>query len=502
MKSTIEKQPLVSLVNVTKAFPGVLALDNIQLNLYPGKVMALIGENGAGKSTAVKILTGLYKQDKGDFYMNGEKMDFDSPHDARTAGISAIHQETIMFDKLSVCENIFMGHQLKKSGSFLLDWKTMKRKTQILLDQLEVDFTPDTKLQNLSVAQKHIVEIAKALSYETELVIMDEPTAALSLNEIEDLYKIVNQLKKEGKAILFISHKFEEIFAIADYYTVYRDGQYIAEGEIKDIDSNNLIKLMVGRDLDQVFPKLEVAQGESILDVTGFTHPTEFDQISFSLKKGEILGFYGLVGAGRSEVAQAIFGISQPVSGEIKIAGETVTINSPKDAIKAGIAYVPEDRQLQGAVLNMDIKENITLPQLEQVNEGFILKSTKENAMADNYGQKLAIKAFNWSQKVSQLSGGNQQKVVLSKWLATDPKILILDEPTKGIDVGSKAAVHELMGQMVKDGLGVMLISSELPEILGMADNIIVMHEGMIKASFSKAEATSENIVAAATGSV
>ena len=495
-----ENKPLVTLKNVTKEFPGVLALDKINLNLYPGKVMALVGENGAGKSTVVKILTGLYQPDGGEFHMNGELQTFSSPHDARAAGISAIHQETVMFDNLSVCENIFMGHQLKKPGSFLLDWKTMRVKTQELLDKLEVEFTPETPLKYLSVAQKHMVEIAKALSYETELVIMDEPTAALSLNEIEDLYKIVEQLKSEGKAILFISHKFEEIFAISDHYTVLRDGQYISEGEIADVDTNSLIKMMVGRDLNQVFPKKKVEIGESILEVTNYAHKTEFDQINFSLRKGEILGFYGLVGSGRSEVAQAIFGISKPSQGTLKIDGELVTIKTPQNAIDAGIAYVPEDRQLQGAILEMDIKENITLPQLESVNNGYILKKAKENSVVDEFGEKLAIKAYNWTQKVSQLSGGNQQKVVLSKWLATDPKVLILDEPTKGIDVGSKAAVHELMGQMVNDGLGVILISSELPEILGMADNIVVMHEGLIKEILPRSEATSESIVALATG--
>lgn len=495
-----ENTPLVSLKNITKEFPGVLALDKVNLNLYPGKVMALVGENGAGKSTIVKILTGIYQQNHGEFYMNGEIQNFSSPHDARDAGISAIHQETVMFDMLSVCENIFMGHQLRKPGSFLLDWKTMKQKTQELLDKLEVDFTPDTPLKYLSVAQKHIVEIAKALSYETELVIMDEPTAALSLNEIEDLYKIVEQLKCEGKAILFISHKFEEIFAISDYYTVYRDGQYIGEGKIADVDTDILIKMMVGRDLNQVFPKKKVEIGEPVFKVTDYAHETEFDEINFSLRKGEILGFYGLVGSGRSEVAQAIFGISEPSKGTLELDGKPITIKTPKDAINAGIAYVPEDRQLQGAILGMDIKENITIPQLEVINEGYVLNKSKENAITDDFGQKLAIKAYNWTQKVSELSGGNQQKVVLSKWLATDPKVLILDEPTKGIDVGSKSAVHELMGQMVSDGLGVILISSELPEILGMADNIVVMHEGLIKEILPRSEATSETIVALATG--
>ncbi len=491
---------MVSLTNITKKFPGVLALNKVHLNIFPGKVMALIGENGAGKSTIVKILTGIYKPDAGEFMLNGKLQNYVSPHDARNAGISAIHQETIMFDKLSVCENIFMGHQIRKRGSFLLDWKEMKAQTQKLLDRLEVDFTPDTQLANLSVAQKHIVEIAKALSYETQVVIMDEPTAALSLNEINELYKIIEQLKSEGKAILFISHKFEEIFAIADYYTVMRDGQYISEGNISDIKSDGLIKMMVGRDLQQVFPKVEVEKGEKVLEVEQLSHETEFADISFSVRKGEILGFYGLVGAGRSEMIQALFGISTPSNGTVKIKGKQVTINTPKDAINEGIAYVPEDRQLQGAILDMDITENITLPQLESANSGFILNRKKEKQIASHYGKKLAIKAAHWQQKVSQLSGGNQQKVVLSKWLATNPIILILDEPTKGIDVGSKAAVHEFMGELVKEGLGVILVSSELPEIMGMADKIIVMHEGLIIKRFDRKQANAEDIVAAATG--
>ncbi|MCP4719823.1 MAG: sugar ABC transporter ATP-binding protein [Desulfobacteraceae bacterium] len=492
--------PLLSLKNITKEFPGVKALDSVRLNLYPGKIMALVGENGAGKSTIVKILTGIYQSDEGEITIDNRTVHFKTPHDARHAGISVIHQETIMFDNLSVCENIFMGHQLTKPNSFLLDWKEMKKRTEELLNLLEVNFTHDTILKDLSVAQKHMVEIAKALSYETRIVIMDEPTAALSLNEIRELNKIIERLKSEGKAILFISHKFEEIFAIADSYTVLRDGQYIGDGNISDINTDSLIKMMVGRDLKQVFPKKKVSFGETVLKVSDLSNETEFDSIDFTLRKGEILGFYGLVGAGRSEMAQALFGITSVTRGEISINGKKIIVHNPKDAIKSGIAYVPEDRQLQGAILEMSIQENITLPQLEKVNQGVVLNRDREKKVSDTYGKKLSIKSSDWEQKVGELSGGNQQKVVLSKWLATNPDILILDEPTKGIDVGSKSAVHEIMGSLVEQGLGVILISSELPEIMGISDTIIVMHEGLIKQKFSRNDTSAEEIVATALG--
>lgn len=494
------RSALLSLDGITKIFPGVVALNDVQLHLYPGKIMALVGENGAGKSTIVKILTGIYQPDGGDIVLDNQTVRFRSPHAARRAGISAIHQETVMFDNLSVCENIFMGHQATRQGSFLLDWRKMKQKTRDLLDLLEVNFSPDTKLKELSVAQKHMVEIAKALSYETRIVIMDEPTAALSLNEIRELYNIIKRLKSEGKAILFISHKFEEIFAIADDYTVLRDGKFIGDGPISDVNTDSLIKMMVGRDLKQVFPKKEVSFGATVLEVSDLSNDIEFDGISFTLRKGEILGFYGLVGAGRSEMIQALFGITGITRGVVAIHGKKVRITCPKDAIKAGIAYVPEDRQIQGAILDMSIQENITLPQLEKVNRGPIVKASRERRLADTYGKKLSIKASGWRQQVGELSGGNQQKVVLSKWLATQPDILILDEPTKGIDVGSKAAVHDFMGNRVEEGLGVILISSELPEIMGIADTIIVMHEGLIKKRFTRETASAEQIMAAALG--
>ncbi|MCP4298597.1 MAG: sugar ABC transporter ATP-binding protein [Proteobacteria bacterium] len=491
---------LLRMEKIAKHFGGIKALQGVNLNLESGKVMALIGENGAGKSTLVKILTGIYQPDEGSLFLENQEVFFNEPYESRNAGISAIHQETVMFKELSVTENIFMGHHLKKNA-WLLDWPRMNKITQGVLDRLEVDFSPESRMSDLSVAQKHVVQIAKALTSESKIVIMDEPTSSLSQREIQDLYKIIRQLKEEGKAILFISHKFDEIFAIADNYTVLRDGEYVDEGKIEDVNEDDLIRLMVGRTLDKVFPKIEVEIGPSVLEVEQLSHETEFEEISFSLKKGEILGFYGLVGAGRSEVMKAIFGVTEFYKGSIKLNGKQTTISSPKDAIGQGIAYVPEDRKLLGALLDMTITENISLPLIDKIMGGILLSPKKEEKESDFFGEKLSIKAHSWGQNVSELSGGNQQKVVLAKWLSTKPKILILDEPTKGIDVGSKAAVHEFMGELAKEGLAVIMVSSELPEILGMSDRIIVMHNGLISKTFKREDATPESVLAAATGS-
>jgi rhamnose transport system ATP-binding protein len=496
---------ILALSGVSKSFPGVKALDDVRLSLRAGEVMALVGENGAGKSTLVKILTGIEKPDAGEILIDGTLADFGSPYDAWRAGITAIHQETVMFDDLTVAENIHMGHHPTRGrGLFsrFVDWRAMKAHTSAVLARLEVNISPDTVLRDLTVAQKHIVGIAKALSHDSRIVIMDEPTAALSQHEIGELYKIVAQLKAAGKAVLFISHKFDEIFAIADRWTVLRDGRFIGAGAIGDVTRVELVTMMVGRRLDQVFPKVTVPLGETVLEVEDLSHPTEFDGISFKLGKGEILGFYGLVGAGRSEAMQALFGITRPSRGRVRISGREITVRSPSDAIRAGIAYVPEDRQIQGAILPMSITENITLPIVDRVNGGPVLRPRRERALARRFGERLAVKATHWDQPVANLSGGNQQKVLIAKWLATDPAVIILDEPTKGIDVGSKAAVHEFMGELVKSGLAVILVSSELPEILGMSDNIIVMHEGRIRRRFRRAEATAEAVVTAATGGV
>lgn len=494
-----EAAPILQLRDISKTFPGVKALDQVRLSLYPGQITALVGENGAGKSTLVKILTGIYQEDVGEIRLDDQVIGIPSPDAARRVGITAIHQETVMFDELSVAENIFIGHHLKKRFG-LVDWKTMRQRTREILAQLEVELDPDTPLKQLSVAQKHIVSIARALSLDARIVIMDEPTAALSQREIQDLYDIVRRLKAEGKAILFITHKFDEIFAICDRYVVLRDGAQVGDGLIAQVDQSRLVAMMVGRTIDQVYPKAQVEIGEVVLSVDGFSHPTEFADIGFDLRRGEILGFYGLVGAGRSEVMQALYGITQPSGGRVVLDGQELRIRRPAEAIRAGIVYVPEDRQHQGTVLAMTIAENITLPQLAKVSRGGFLSRSREFEMTRYYGGRLQVRASNWSQPVAQLSGGNQQKVVIGRWLATQPRVVIIDEPTKGIDVGSKAAVHEFIGELVAAGLAVIMVSSELPEIMGLADRIVVMHEGRIRRRFQRGEASAEAIVTAATG--
>lgn len=490
--------PVLRLAGICKRFAGIVALNHVSLTVRAGEVMALIGENGAGKSTLVKTLTGIYQPDEGRIELSGQPVAFANAQDAMRAGITAVHQETVMFDELTVAENTFVGRQPCRAGR--IDWKTIVAEAEKLFARLEVTLPVRARVKDLSVAQRHFVEIARALSQDARVVILDEPTASLSQREIHELYRIVGQLRAAGTAVIFISHKFDEIFAVADRYTVLRDGQFIADGALADITEQELVALMVGRSVKDAYPKAAVAPGDVILEVDDFCHPTEFDKVSFSLRQGEILGFYGLVGAGRSEVMQALFGLTPGVSGSVKVRGKPVRITTPGEAIANGIAYVPEDRQQQGAHLTLPILHNMTLPILSRV--GFLLRGRRatETAIARHYAEQLELKAAHLTQSVSELSGGNQQKVVLGKWLATNPQVIILDEPTKGIDIGSKAAVHRFVGQLVAQGLSVILVSSELPEVMGLADRIIVMHQGRIENAYTRADATPELIVAAASG--
>ncbi len=495
-----ELNSLFSLRGISKSFPGVKALDKVKLDLYPGEVTALIGENGAGKSTLVKTMTGIYHPDEGELLFDGDRVSLDTPEAARNLGITAIHQETVLFDELTITENIFAGHYLTYPLSGRLDWPQMhERARQILLD-IEAPIEPETPLKYLSIGQRHMVAIARALSFEARIVILDEPTAALSHHEIEELYGIVRRLKAAGCAIMFISHKFDEILAIADRYTVFRDGCYVADGKVDEVNEAQLVTMMVGRTVDQVYPKTTADIGGTVLKVKHFSHPTEFDNISFDVRHGEILGFYGLVGAGRTELMQAIYGVSPDSEGELEIEQRKVDIRSPSDAIKAGVVYVPEERQAQGAILEMPIYQNIGLPQINKINRFGIANDNAEYQLADTYAKRLRVKAPDWLQHVGNLSGGNQQKVVIGKWLATQPKVIILDEPTKGIDIGSKAAVHAFMSELVQEGLAVIMVSSELPEVMGMSDRIIVMNEGLAVAEFNRDEFSAERIVSAATG--
>ncbi len=487
--------------NLNKRFGATQAVNDVSFGLNKGEVLALIGENGAGKSTVVKILTGIYQPDSGSIVLNNETLRLSSPQDAAKAGIGAIHQETVMFDELSVAENLFVGNHPVTSKFFaggLVNWKSMLEQAQTVLEKMDAKIDPETPLKELSVAQKHLVQIARALSQDSSVVIMDEPTASLSKAEIEDLYRIVRQLRDAGKAVLLITHKFDEVFALASRYVVLRDGKNVGTGKITDTSSEDLIRLMAGREVGALFPKLESKPGDVMLEVKNFEHPTEFSSINFSVRKGEILGFYGLVGAGRSEVMQAVFGLNAASTGSVLIDGKTVSIKSPADAVKNGLVYVPEDRQIAGAILPMSILHNITLASLSSI--GNILNRGKEESMAMPLAERLSLRAANLEQNVSELSGGNQQKVVLSKWLATNPKVIILDEPTKGIDVGAKAAVHSFMSELVQNGLAVILVSSELPEIMNMSDRILVMREGRLVAEFEARVATAEEIVSQAAG--
>ena len=492
--------PVLSLRGVAKSFPGVRALNDVALSLYPGQVTALIGENGAGKSTLVKIMTGIYQPDAGEIAIGGEAVVLPTAHAAFGHGITAIHQETVLFDELSVAENIFLGHAPR--GRFgLIDWKRLRAKAREVLDTMGAGhIDADTRLRDLGIANKHLVAVARAMSIDARIVIMDEPTASLSAKEIEELFQLIEFLKSEGRAILFISHKFEEIYRIADRYTVFRDGEMVGAGHLANASQSEIVRLMVGRAVDHIFPARTPQIGEPVLRVDGLSHRTEFDSISFELRRGEILGFYGLVGAGRSELMQAIAGMTRTSGGAMYLDGAPLHPKSAADAIRAGIVYVPEERGRQGVVIGLPIFQNVSLPSLSRTSKSGVLRLAEEFALARTYTERLELRAASLSQDVGTLSGGNQQKVVIAKWLATRPKVIVLDEPTKGIDIGSKAAVHGFMAELVAEGLSVIMVSSELPEILGMSDRIVVMREGRMVEIFDNKGLEPEMLVRAAAG--
>lgn len=492
-------QPILTLSGISKSFPGVRALNEVSLELYPGEVTALIGENGAGKSTLVKILTGIYQPDGGQITVGGKPVSLPTAHAAFEAGVTAIHQETVLFDELTVAENIYLGHA-PRTRFGMIDWKAMREESRKTLDSMAAGIDPGIKLKELGIAKKHLVAVARALSIDAQVVIMDEPTAALSQKEIEELYVLIELLKRDGKALLFISHKFDEIYRIADRFTVFRDGEMVGKGLIKDTRQSEIVQMMVGRSVDQVFPVRNAEIGEVVLEARGLSHPTEFEDVSFQVRKGEILGFYGLVGAGRSEVMQAVFGMTQPSGGELVLQGEVIAPKSAADAVDAGIVYVPEERGKQGVITGEPIFKNVSLPSLGKTSKSGFLRMAEEYELARTYTERLDLRASSLSQDVSTLSGGNQQKVVIAKWLATLPKVIILDEPTKGIDIGSKAAVHAFMGELVAQGLSVIMVSSELPEVMGMSDRIVVMREGRVIDTLDNTNLKPETLVRLAAG--
>ncbi len=492
-----ERTPVLVASNISKSFGGVHALEDVQFEAAPGEVHALLGENGAGKSTLIKIFTGVHQPDGGTLRLNGAVVHFPGPRDARDAGIAAIYQEPSLFPELDIAENIFVGRQPVRAGS--VAWKQMTSEAAALLHTLGVKLDPRTKANRLSVAQQQMVEIARALSINAKILIMDEPTSSLTLAEVADLFEIVRRLREQGTAIIFISHRLEELFQIADCVTILRDGRYVDTRPMEGVTTDMLIQMMVGRQLTDLFPKLDVKPGEPLLEVQGLARAGKFRDVSFTVRAGEIVGMAGLVGAGRTEVACSLFGVDPATAGTIRIDGKAVKISSPQQAMRMGLAYVPEDRQHQGLVLPMSIAENVTLPILQRMRKGPFFDARTEGSVAETAADRMEVKRATVWQKARELSGGNQQKVVLAKWLETNPRILILDEPTRGIDVGTKAAVHALMSKLASEGMAILMISSELPEVLGMSDRIIVMREGRMTAHFNRAEATQAKVMLAAT---
>ena len=494
-------ESILELRNISKSFSGVEVLHRVSFALRSGEVHALLGENGAGKSTLVKIMTGVHQPDGGEILLDGKPVHFGSTHQTRRAGITAIYQELSLFPDLNVAENIFVGCQPVTTGG-RIDWRKLYTDAGKLLQSLGVELDLRQKARSLSIAQQQMVEIARAFSLNARILIMDEPTSSLTLNEVADLFRLVRRLRDEGTSIIFISHRLEELFEIADRVTVLRDGTYVDTKPLAGLTRDDLIRIMVGRTITNLFPKQDVKAGDVALKVEHLTREGSFWDVSFELRKGEILGMAGLVGAGRTNVARAIFGVEPATSGRIQLDGRDVAITSSQQAIRLGLAYVPEDRQLHGLIPAMHITSNISLPLLRNFAAWGWMKNNVERKASYDAACQMEVRANNIWQLARELSGGNQQKVVLAKWLATNPRVLILDEPTRGIDVGTKAAVHALMSKLASEGMAILMISSELPEVLGMSDRILVMHEGHMTAQFSRAEATQEKIIAAATETV
>jgi rhamnose transport system ATP-binding protein len=491
--------PLLALADAEKSYGAVRALRNGTLAIRPGEVRALMGENGAGKSTLVKVLGGVVQPDAGTISIDGAPVEFHNPTDARDAGIAIIYQEPTLFPDLSVAENIAMGrHPL--GALRRIDRRKMHDEAAELLQRLGVRLDAERPVRGLSIADQQVVEIAKALSFDARVLIMDEPTAALSGPEVARLFGVVKTLKERGAGILFISHRLEEVFAICETVTVMRDGAVVSDERTADLTEDDLVRRMVGRDLDALFPKADATIGAPLLAVHRLTREGVFTDVSFEVRSGEIVALAGLVGAGRSEVARAIFGIDRADGGHVEVEGKRLPIGRPTAAMAAGIAFVPEDRRQQGLVMELSIKRNATITSLARLTKVGLIAGKAERLMAEEWAQRLQLKFHSLNDSVGTLSGGNQQKVVLAKWLSTEPKVLIVDEPTRGIDVGTKSEVHRLLSDLAGQGIAVLMISSELPEVLGMADRVLVMHEGRITGEIPRAEADEERIMRAATG--
>jgi rhamnose transport system ATP-binding protein len=488
---------LLQMSGVQKRFGGAVALQGTNLSIRAGEIHALLGENGAGKSTMLKILAGVHVNDGGTIKLGGKEFRTGSPQDSIEQGIAVIYQEPSLFLDLTLAENVFIGRQPKKGR--IIDWKFAQNEAKRLFKELGVDLDPKRQARGLSIADQQVVEIAKALSMNANIILMDEPTAALSATEVERLMTVMKSLKAANKAVIFVSHRLDEVFAISDFITVMRDGATVSENLVEKTDLQKVIKEMVGRELTEMFPKTENKIGSVVLEVNDLTNPAYFRNISFNVKKGEIVALAGLVGAGRSEVARAIFGVDKYETGSVKINGKALPAGSPVAAMKEKIALVPEDRRQQGLFMVAGVNRNISIESFTNLVDRGLINFKRERELTNTWKEKLSIKFSNQNDPVERLSGGNQQKTVLAKWLATDPDLLIVDEPTRGIDVATKAEVHRLINQAASEGKAVLMISSELPEVLGMADRIIVMREGRQVAELSRKEATQEKVISAAT---
>ncbi|MGR3366092.1 MAG: sugar ABC transporter ATP-binding protein [Sagittula sp.] len=492
-------QPVLRLEDIVKTFPGVRALDGVSLSVMPGEVHALMGENGAGKSTLMKVLGGIHQPTEGAIYMGDQKVVMAGPLEAKAKGIVFIHQELSLAEELSVAENIYLGELPRKSFG-RVDWATLTKKTDAILGKLNVGFDARTRVGDLSIANQQMVEIARALTVDAKAVIFDEPTASLTDAEKVVLFDVIADLKRDGVGVIYISHRMEEIFRITDRISILRDGQYQGTVNTAETTEEAVTQMMIGRKLDLSRNAAHHELGEVALEVRGLSCGKLYKDVSFEIRRGEVVGFYGLVGAGRTEIAETLFGLRTPSAGQIRLAGKEVSIHSPTDAIAKGISLVPEDRKGQGLVLGMNCRDNMTLPQVDDLRTGPFMAEGAEVAIFDQYRDRLDIRTPGWKQKVGNLSGGNQQKIVIGKWLSMHPEVLIVDEPTRGIDVGSKSEIHKLLRELAAQGYAVMVISSEMPEVLHVSDRIVAMYSGRIMRTFTSEEVTEDSLIQAISG--
>jgi ribose transport system ATP-binding protein len=495
----LDGEILLSVKNIVKQFPGTLALNDVSLSVRKGESHALVGENGAGKSTLMNIIAGVYQANSGIVEFDGKEVNFHNPKDAQDAGIGFVHQELNLCQHLSVAENIYMGAMPKSMGN-TINWKQLNADARIQLKRLNADFDATAVVSTLTVAQRQIVEIVKALALNIKLLILDEPTSSLTEQETQLLFKIIEEVKNQGISILYISHRLEEIFTVCESLTVLRDGVVVKSVPIEEINTDQIIQMMVGREIKDRYPPKSKNVGDVFMEVKNFTRDGVFRDVSFEVKKGEILGFYGLVGAGRSEVIRSVCGIDPFQDGEVYLEGKKLKIKNYQDIIDMGVGYITEDRKAQGLFLQMSILQNVSAATLDKVRKGIFIQNAAEQDLAEKFVKMLAVKFSSLTEKVNDLSGGNQQKLMIGKWLAIGPKLLILDEPTRGIDVGAKSEIHKLLRQLCDEGVCIVIISSELPEIMGLADRIVIMHEGIVCGEVAGEEIFEENIIVFASG--